>query len=71
MTLTLLCLQAHADTATLIMKNVCTPLLEIASYKRSQSKKIYSFRENFEVILKSAEDNVYQVRSHQQIVAGR
>lgn len=53
--------QTHADTATLILKNVYTPLLEIASYKKSQSKKLYSFRDNFESMVNTAEDNVYKV----------
>lgn len=54
-------LQAHADTATLLMKNVYTPLLEVSSYKKSQSKKLYSFRESFEGILSKAEENVFKV----------
>ena len=55
--------QAHADTATLLMKNVYTPLLEISSYKKSQSKKLYSFREAFEGILSKAEEGVFKVKA--------
>ena len=58
--------QAHADTATLLMKNVYTPLLEISSYKKSQSKKLYSFREAFEGILSKAEEGVFKVKVRSQ-----
>ena len=44
------------------MKNVYTPLLEISSYKKSQSKKLYSFRESFEGILSKAEESVFKVK---------
>ena len=43
------------------MKNVYTPLLEISSYKKSQSKKLYSFKESFEGILSKAEESVFKV----------
>lgn len=43
------------------MKNVYTPLLEISSYKKSQSKKLYSFRESFEGVLSKAEENIFKV----------
>ena len=56
--------QAHADTATLIMKNVYSPLLEVAGYKKSQTKKLYSFRENFDSMLNANEDSVSKVREN-------
>ena len=46
------------------MKNVYTPLLEIATYKKSQSKKMYSFRQTFESTLSSAEEGLYKVSNH-------
>ena len=61
--------QAHADTATLLMKNVYTPLLEISSYKKSQSKKLYSFREAFEGILSKAEEGVFKVKARSRGVS--
>ena len=48
--------------ATLLMKNVYSPLVEISSYKRSQSKKLYTFRENFQALVESSETSVKKVK---------
>lgn len=58
----MMCLQqAHADAATLLMKNVFTPLTEISTYKKSQSKRLHSFRENFDNIITGGNEAVFKV----------
>ncbi len=54
-------IQAHADTASLLIKNVYHPLAEVAGYKKSQSKKLVAFRENYELALERSGEGVQQV----------
>ena len=54
-------MQAHQDAASLLIKNVYSPLIEISGYKKSQSKKLYTFREHFESIIGNAEDKLQLV----------
>ena len=57
----ILCEQAHAETATLIAKNVCVPLVEISSHKKNESKQLCSYRDKFESLLQTGENNVEKV----------
>ncbi|XP_050409145.1 uncharacterized protein LOC126824038 [Patella vulgata] len=50
--------QAHLDAASLLIKNVYTPLEEVAEHKRSQAQRLCSFRENFETILQKSENKM-------------
>ena len=59
--------QAHADIASLLVKSVCNPLLEISACKRNQAKKLCSFREEFENMLQTAEETVQNVGSWRQL----
>ncbi|KAK2141775.1 hypothetical protein LSH36_1043g00005 [Paralvinella palmiformis] len=52
--------QTHADTANLLIKNVCNPLLDIGTYKKSQSKKLFTFRESFESLLTAGENDLHK-----------
>lgn len=53
--------QAHMDIASLLIKNVYKPLEEVATYKSSQSQKLYTFRENFDDLLRLSEQKLYVV----------
>ncbi|ELU06814.1 hypothetical protein CAPTEDRAFT_105504 [Capitella teleta] len=53
--------QSQAESASLLVKNIASPLLEIASYKKSQTKKLLSFREAFEYHLDEAKDRIQKV----------
>ncbi|KAI0228411.1 hypothetical protein LSAT2_021120 [Lamellibrachia satsuma] len=50
--------EAHAETATLIAKNVCVPLVEISSHKKNESKQLCSYRDKFESLLQTGENDV-------------
>jgi len=53
--------QAHAETATLITKNVCVPLVEISSHKNNESKQLCSYRDKFESLLQTGENSLETV----------
>ncbi|XP_012944380.1 uncharacterized protein LOC101864668 [Aplysia californica] len=43
--------QAHVDVASLLIKNVYSPLREVAAHKNRQADMLTCFRENFEAVL--------------------
>ncbi|XP_049954638.1 uncharacterized protein LOC126470681 [Schistocerca serialis cubense] len=54
--------QAHADIASILGRQVARPLLERTFHRKIQSRKVFTHRESFEVILAKAEDKLAKCR---------